>query len=167
MRGDNLHNICLKYASHLTHWVVGVLPPVVELIGCSGLWLKGGGLSTQWKADIYNQPWCLEVWIQKCEILRFISFEPDGIQHSKCVINLKKMYTTTSIIWFFFFLQTTFNISLFIENSWKWQSTICFLIKFRPHNYRQTLLLFLFMRLLRNNVVIFTDQLWLRLWWWT
>ena len=67
MRGDNLHNICLKYASLLTHCVVGGLPPVVELIGCSGLWLKGGGLSTQWKADIYNQPWMpwslnSEVW---------------------------------------------------------------------------------------------------------
>lgn len=68
---------------------------------------------------------------------------------------------------FFCFLQTSFNISLFTENSWKLQSAICFLIKFRPHNHRQISLLFLFVRLLRNNVVVFTGWLWLSLWWWT
>lgn len=55
-RGGSLHNICLKCVSLLTHWVVGVLPPVMELMWCSGLQLGKGGASMQGKADIHDEP---------------------------------------------------------------------------------------------------------------
>lgn len=94
-----------------------------------------------------------------------MSFDTDTTPHSKCVLNFKK-YIHTAKVLCDFFPPTSFNISLFIENSWKPQSAICFLIKFRPHSHRQMSLLFLCVRLLRNNVVAFTGRVWLSPWWW-
>lgn len=133
--------ICWKRGSLVTHWVVGVLPPVMELKWCSCLQRGEGDGCMGGRLVCFVSPGCQSFNPESLtpKVCNSQGFDINIVPQSKCVLNFKKYIL---LRYYLIFFPTSFNISLFTENSWKLLSAICFLIKFLPHSHRQIWLLF-------------------------
>lgn len=95
-----------------------------------------------WKISVLREPWMSKSFNPESltpKVCNSQGFDINIVPQSKCVLNFKKYIL---LRYYLIFFPTSFNISLFTENSWKLLSAICFLIKFLPHSHRQIWLLF-------------------------